>query len=87
MFPPTEFNPLTDSAMKALILHDDVTSAAKAEATLQRAITRADVAVRWTVNSVPINELRLAGEHEPPSRERRANHRMADLVVVNASLT
>jgi hypothetical protein len=65
MFAPTEFNSLTDSAMKALILHDDFTSAAKAEATLQRAITRADVAVRWTVNSVPINALR-----QPAAAER-----------------
>lgn len=44
--------------MKALILHDDFTLPAKAEATLQRAITCADVAARWTVNSVPINALR-----------------------------
>ena len=65
MFSLVEFNPLTDSAMKALILHDDFKLAAKAEATLQRAITCADVAVRWTVNSVPINALR-----QPAAAER-----------------
>jgi hypothetical protein len=65
MFTLTEFNPLTDSAMKALILHDDFTLAAKAEATLQRALTCADAAVRWTVNSVPINALR-----QPAAAER-----------------
>lgn len=43
--------------MKALILHDDFTLAAKVEGTLQRAITRADTGVRWTVNSVPIDAL------------------------------
>ena len=57
MFTPTEFNRPTDSAMKALILHDDFTLAAKAGAALQRAITCADAAVRWTVNSVPISAL------------------------------
>lgn len=43
--------------MKALILHDDFILAAKAEASLQRAITCADAAVRWTVDSVPISAL------------------------------
>ena len=65
MFTITEFNPLTDPAMKALILHDDFTLGAKVEAALQRAITCADVTVRWTVNSVPINALR-----QPAAAER-----------------
>lgn len=44
--------------MKALVLHDDFTLAAKAEATLQRAMACADAAARWTVISAPINALR-----------------------------
>ena len=76
-----KFPPAHDSAMKALIVYDDLAIAVRANVALRHSARNADFAVRWKVNPWQIDMLKFS----PTTEEALMDALDAHLVVIARS--